>query len=229
MSLSRAPAASSDRHSAQFWPLLLAFFGVLLPLGLFSALAEDVWEKESFRFDNPILRWLHAHASPGTDAIMVLITNCGGVRGMVPLFLLVCAVLAAVRQREQVSFLVLCVGGASLLNLSAKMLFARQRPDLWHTIITETDYSFPSGHAMLSMATIAALLFLLWNARIPRGLQITATVFGALFVALVGLSRLYLGVHFPSDILGGGSASLLWVCAVYLVMKWHFRRRDERR
>ena len=208
-----------------WWTLLLAFGGVLLPLALFGALAEDVWHKETFHFDDPTLLFLHAHASPRWDSIMLLASLLGGLRGMLPLIFAVAIALWVFKERAQTRFVALSVGGACFLNVGAKMLFRRVRPDLWRSIALETDYSFPSGHAMLSMAVIATLLFLIWNWRLPRALQWSATIVGIAFVAWVGLSRLYLGVHFPSDIIAGWCASLAWVSATYFALKWKFRTR----
>ena len=229
MKTSALPSAStSPPPPARQWPwlaLVLAFGGVLLPLGLFGALAEDVWEKQTFRFDDPTLLFLHAHASPRWDSIMLLASLLGGLRGMLPLIFAVALALWFSKERAQTRFVAFSVGGACFLNVAAKMLFRRVRPDLWRSIALETDYSFPSGHAMLSMAVVATLLFLIWNWRLPRALQWSATIVGIAFVAWVGLSRLYLGVHFPSDIIAGWCASLAWVSATYFALKWKFRTR----
>ena len=199
------------------WTLLVAFAIILLPLLLFGALAEDVWTRETFRWDSPLLERLHAHATPDFDALMLLASRLGGITVMLPFIIGIALLLWWKKRLEQSWFLAFGVGGACAFNIIAKLIFARTRPDLWFSIAPENDYSFPSGHAMLSMAVIASLLFLVWRWKIARALQVLATLFGAAFVVWVGLSRLYLGVHFPSDVLAGWCGSLAWVSAVHLL------------
>jgi undecaprenyl-diphosphatase len=110
------------------------------------------------------------------------------------------------------------VGGAALINFLAKQAFGRVRPELWISRVQETTYSFPSGHAMSTMAVAAALTFLLWKTR-WKWLMLAG---GAAFVLMVGLSRVYWGVHYPSDILAGWAASIAWVAGVKMIFdhKW---------
>ena len=213
-----AASKSSTRSSAPLWTALLLTFGcVLLPLLIFGALAEDVWAREKFRWDNPVLQRLHAHATPGFDAFMLLASRLGGATVMLPFVIGITLLLWIKRRRAEAGFLALAVGGACLLNIGAKLVFGRARPDLWLSIAPESDYSFPSGHAMLSMAVVASLLFLLWRSRAPHALRVLVMLLGVTFVGWVGLSRLYLGVHFPSDVLAGWCASLAWVSGVHLL------------
>jgi len=101
--------------------------------------------------------------------------------------------------------------GSALLNLGAKPLFARDRPSLWESIAPEGNYSFPSGHAMGSMTLACVLVLLCWWTRVRWPVCVAAIV----FVTLVGASRVYLGVHYPSDILAGWAAAIAWTYAVY--------------
>lgn len=199
-------------------PLLLAFASVLAPLLLFGALAEDVWTREAFRWDSPTLRWLHAHASPGLDTLMLRATLIGGTSGMLPLAALVGLGLWLSGHRREARFGLAGVGGVCVIVLVTKSVFQRARPDLWLSLAPEHDYGFPSGHAMLSSAVVGVLLFLLWRSRAGRSLQVLGTVAGVAFVLLVGASRLYLGVHFPSDVLAGWAASLAWVSGAYQLL-----------
>ncbi len=214
-------AAESVANSARPLALLAAFAVILLPLLLFGALAEDVWSRETFRWDSPLLQRFHAHATPNFDALMLLASRLGGITVMVPFVVMIALVLWWRGHLHQSWFLAIGVGGACVFNIIAKMIFARTRPDLWLSIAPENDYSFPSGHSMLSMAVIASILFLVWQWKLARSLQVLATLFGAAFVAWVGLSRLYLGVHFPSDVIAGWCASLAWVSAVHLLWTRH--------
>ncbi len=194
--------------------LLVLFAGVLIPLWVFGALAEDVLDQESFFFDTPILLFMYTHATPVLDLVMIFFSLIGYRFGVVPVDLLVLGLFLWRRRWGDALFWGLAVGGAAILNLAAKQSFERIRPQLWLSIAPETTYSFPSGHAMGSMALAAALVVLLWP---TRWRSITLLV-GAFFVLMVGLSRVYLGVHYPSDILAGWAASLAWVIGVSVVL-----------
>lgn len=186
--------------------LLLLFAGVLLPFYIFGVLAEDVWEKESFSWDEATLLYLHAQATPALDQIMLFFTRIGFIGPLVVgtgLFFW----LLWRRCWADATFVLLGVGGALALNQGIKLFFARVRPDLWQSLAPLGTYSFPSGHAMVSMALALTLIILLWPTR-WRG---AALLIGIPLVLLIGLSRLYLGVHYPSDVLAGWMASLAWV------------------
>ena len=114
-------------------------------------------------------------------------------------------------RREMLQAAAGVLGGSALLNIAAKAFFARPRPGLWTSIAPATGYSFPSGHAMGSMTLAAVLALLAWPTR-WRWAVCGAMAF---FVAMVGLSRVYLGVHYPSDILAGWAAALAWTVGAY--------------
>ncbi|SMQ95553.1 phosphatidylglycerophosphatase B [Xanthomonas fragariae] len=106
--------------------------------------------------------------------------------------------------------------------MGAKQFFQRERPSLWESIAPESTFSFPSGHAMGSMTLAAVVVALAWNTR----WRWPVTIVASLFALLVGVSRIYMGVHYPTDILGGWSAALVWVVGLYLVM-FHGTRRPH--
>ncbi|WP_305804030.1 phosphatase PAP2 family protein [Stenotrophomonas sp. YIM B06876] len=200
------------------WRFVLLFVGVLLPLAVFVALADEIHEFEAFHFDHALLWRMHAMASPRLDAGVVWISRLGYQWGVIPLDMLLVALLLARRHWREGSFAAIAVVGSALLNLASKPFFQRDRPGLWESIAPESSFSFPSGHAMGSMTLVAILVLLAW----PTCWRWPVLLLGALFAVLVGFSRVYLGVHYPSDILGGWCAGLAWVVGVYLLL---FRRR----
>ncbi|MBA3947594.1 MAG: phosphatase PAP2 family protein [Herpetosiphonaceae bacterium] len=195
------------------WRLLILFLGILIPFGSFAALAEDVYTHEGIGFDLPILNYVHRYATPLLDRVFVGIAAVG-YSGVIAADVLIGLVFIFRRQIGDAIFWVAAVGGAELLNLVLKEFFRRLRPDLWASPGRPNSYSFPSGHAMASMALVAALSVLLW----PSRWRWPTLVLGAVFVLLVGLSRIYLGVHFPSDVIAGWAASLVWVTGVSLAL-----------
>ena len=214
--LSRGLAAAKAR------PLFLAafFLAVLVPFVLFGELAEEILEANGLPFDEPILQWFHSLATPGRDRWVLAITNLGGPVPMVVCEVVVVAALFLWRRRREAKFLAIAGGGAALLNVCAKLIFSRQRPQLWETIVTEKSFSFPSGHSIGSMSFAAALTLLAWPTRWRWPVAI-----GALsFAITIGLTRLYLGVHYPSDVAAGWCAALVWVGGVYTIQRWRGRR-----
>ncbi|HYW10744.1 MAG TPA: phosphatase PAP2 family protein [Longimicrobium sp.] len=223
----RGLAKAGIRFVRARWKLLLLLFlGVGLPLLAFGALAGDVWRRGGIGWDAPIQHEVHRHATPGFDAAMGFISDIGHLHGVVPVAVLVVIGLLVVRRRGNALFFAMAVGGAGLLNQGAKLFFRRDRPELWlsPSPAPEHTYSFPSGHAMGSMALVAALAVLAW----PTRWRWWAILLGGLFTVLVGFSRVYLGVHYPSDVVAGWSASLAWVLGVSQAAYGHLVKPRER-
>lgn len=210
----RFAAAVLRRHWLR---LVLLFVGLLLPLWGFAALAEEVSEGEPFAFDRPLLLFANGLADAKLDGVFLLITHLGYERGVIPLDLLLVAVLAARRHVREALFASLALAGSALLNLAAKQLFARQRPSLWESISPESSYSFPSGHAMGSMTLAWVCVLLAWRTR----WRVPVTVGMSAFTLSVGFSRVYLGVHYPSDILAGWTAASVWTVACFFLVFRH--------
>lgn len=201
--------------------LLLALMaGLVLPWVVFVNVAEDIWESGGFIGDKRILEFLHAHATPLLDRLALVFTAVGDPLPMGILALVLTVGLAVWGTRPQAWFFGLSVGGAMALNLLVKVLFARPRPALWVSLKPAFYYSFPSGHAMGAAALVTALGFLLWQ---RRG-QWLAWVLGPLFVLGVGWSRVYLGVHYPSDVLAGWTGSVGWVAGLHLLFSPAFHQ-----
>ena len=218
------PSSWLTRAWTRRWTLLLSFFGVLLPLFLFGMFAEDVWSHEGFSWDKPLLRALHALETPLLNRVMVAITDLGSAPVMAGLTALLIAFFIYKKRWLRMWFVGIAMGGASALNLMAKAGFQRQRPHLWKPIIPEIDFGFPSGHAMVSTAFVVTVILLLW----PTRWRAVALIVGSLFALAVGTSRVYLGVHYGSDVAAGWCASLAWVIAVHQILRWRQRRRDAR-
>ena len=191
--------------------IVLVFAGLLLPLLIFASLVEDLSEKKAFFFDAPIMLGLHHLASPTVDGFFVVVSRVGYQWGVLPVDAGILLWLILRRSFRDGLFFGLAVIGSLGLNLAAKFHFARARPDLWQSLAPETTFSFPSGHAMGSVTLGVALTLLMWNTR-WRWLTF---VLAATFVLMVGMSRVYLGVHYPSDILAGWAAGTAWVVAMY--------------
>jgi len=202
------------RHGAR----LAAMFAVVaLPLWAFGELAEDVADGHPFAFDVPVLEWLHSLAGPLPDGVFLALSAVGFSGGVVPADVALVIALALRRHPRSAVFAAVAIVGSALLNIAVKHLFARARPALWLSLAPETTYSFPSGHAMGSATVACVLGCLAWSTR----WRWPVIALGAAFTLGVGLSRIYLGVHYPSDVLAGWSAAIAWTLGVRLIA---FRR-----
>ncbi|MBW4448325.1 MAG: phosphatase PAP2 family protein [Spirirestis rafaelensis WJT71-NPBG6] len=202
--------------------LLLLLIGVYLPLQVFGELAEDVWENEGgFRWDVPILLAIHSTAQPQLDVFAATLTKLGVFWGVFPVASAIAIALFIRRRWRSLIYLITTLLGSIIINRTAKVLLHRVRPHLWQSPAPEFDYGFPSGHAMSSMTLVAALVILTWGSR-WCWLVIVA---GSLFILAIGWTRLYLGVHYPSDILAGWTASVAWAVGVSLLIKPWGRHR----
>lgn len=194
--------------------LLLLFLCLLAPLWLFVELADEIHELEDFYFDDALLLQAHALSGPTLDRFFVVVSALGYQWGVVPADIVLTLGLLVARRWREATFAGVSLGGSALLNMATKQFFQRDRPALWESIAPEHTFSFPSGHAMGSATLAMVVVLLCWRTRF----RWPAVVLAALFALTVGASRIYLGVHYPSDILGGWAAGIAWVSGVYLVL-----------
>ena len=199
-----------QQHRKLLLGLLLGFVG---PWCVFIKVAQEVWEDKGFGGDRAILELLHRYGSAGQDAVALWLARAGGTlwTRVVEAAVLLGFLLA--RQRRAALFFILSVGGAGALNLFAKLLLGRARPAFWVSIAPETTYSFPSGHAMGAAALALTLGVRPW----PTRARLVALALGTAWALLMGWSRMYLGVHFPSDVLAGWVGSMGWVGGMHLL------------
>lgn len=196
--------------------LLLAAFA----LWVFAQIAEEVLEAESYAFDTNILLTVRSWQSPLLDVAMLGITFIGD-----PLVLLIsCLILGTwllqLKQKSEATTLAVAAIGAIGLNVLLKQLFSRARPALWDRVVDVGQYSFPSGHAMVSMVIYGFIGYILANRY--RRQQWWIISLTTLLVIAIGFSRLYLGVHWPTDIIAGYAAGLVWLIACISSSKiWH--------
>lgn len=206
----RFGAAFLRRHG---WRLAAVFAGVLLPLWGFGVLSDELREGDPFAFDVPLLLVAHHMHGPGADRFFLALSALGYLWLVVPADVVLVLGLALKRWYREGAFAGVAIAGSALLNLGAKRLYGRARPTLWESISPEHTFSFPSGHAMGSMTLAWVLVLLAWQTR----WRWPVAIVGLAFALLVGLSRVYLGVHYPSDILAGWAAAMVWVGGVYIV------------
>jgi membrane-associated phospholipid phosphatase len=183
----------------------LTFIGTFLLL--FIKLGKDVFEKEVFSFDQIITSFIISFRTPELNAFMMSLTNLGSEIVLVPLCFLMIIYLYRKRKKDALIFGFIVLVGA-IVSLILKDFFQRPRP--YFPITDVIYYSFPSGHTMNSVITYTTISYFIW--RSTRNLLITFVSFSISFclILIVGYSRIYLGVHYPSDVLAGYAAGLIW-------------------
>lgn len=199
--------------------------------GCTAAFLGLVWQVpgETSWLDAWILRTVTAWRSPTMDAFFRGVTYLGDARVVVGLGAFAAGLLWR-RQRLSSAFVVSAVGGGALLNRLLKHWVARPRPTLAMPVDVAHGYSFPSGHSTGSMLLWLSLCWVLWRAESqspPWRLLLLGV--GAALVLMVGWSRIYLGVHYPSDVLAGWALAISWILMLHLGYTEYQRRRAARR
>jgi membrane-associated phospholipid phosphatase len=201
-------AASFLRRHKWSVPLFISSSISLLYLG------HEMREGDLVGIDTAIGDVVHGWRG-SMDELMFGLTTLGGGGGMAVLSVFVMLALASFGKRREATFMFLASFGTLLISTGLKLLFHRARPvDVGYLIPEPSSFSFPSGHALGSMGVPASCVVVLYALRAPRALRVLGATLGAAFAFGVALSRVYFGVHFPSDVLGGQLAAAAWVSAL---------------
>jgi membrane-associated phospholipid phosphatase len=188
--------------------LLCLLVVLVASLVAFAHVVEDYLTRDPLvDWDVRFASWLHEHSSGQLVTFFKVATWAGNSVVLLLLVGAVAAMLARRRRMKDAALLILVLGGAGVVNALLKLLFQRPRPEL--AFVHLETYSFPSGHAAVSTATFTALAFVIAQRARPRQAVAIWAVAMAL-ILLVGFSRLYLGVHYLSDVLAGTSFGLAW-------------------
>lgn len=206
----------------------VSFVAAMLSLLLFAWLAEEVLERDTIRFDGFVRSAVHGWASPGLTSFMRTMTWIGSLEFLVPFVAVCVATFLYVQWRRAAFLLLISVAGAIPLDAVLKVAFRRARPVPFFDIPAPQSYSFPSGHALFSFC-IFGVLGAITAARTRRvWLRIVIWIVAGAMIFLIGLSRIYLGVHYPSDVVAGYLAAAIWVSTIAVVDRWRRRRASER-
>lgn len=213
------------------WPALYIVFTLAVSGLMLAFFAEVVWET-LFRhqmdvFDNVFIWLVRYFASPELDRVMIVISELGYSYILGIIVLTVLLTLAYYRRRLVITGMLVCLGGAAFLIFLLKHLFERSRPELFR-VVEASGCSFPSGHAMVSLCFYGLLAFLIarhihrWRWRLAVGTLAVA------LVAAIGVSRVYLGVHYPTDVVAGYTAGAMWLAFCISLLMWREHERLEK-
>src|SRR4029077_16025505 len=210
-------------------PLLGSLASAILFLVLFGWLAEEVFEGEMRQFDLYTRTFVHQFATPSLTRIMLGFTELGSVGGLSLLFGIAFACFLLAKLRGPSVCLLVGMGGTMILNVTLKLAFHRARPEPYFGQ-RPSSYSFPSGHAMGSFVfygLIAGILCARISSQLRRVMTWSAA---AILVTAIGLSRIYLGVHYPTDVIAGYAAGAVWVSTMLFLDRVELRhppRNDD--
>lgn len=214
----------------------MAALGICLAVWVFAEVADEVDEDEHLHIEERIMLAMRDPANLAEPAgpgwlkqVAIDVSALGGATVVILLTLLVCGHLLLRRRWRRVVILACTVAGGHLLSHTLKALFARERPDVVPHLAHVDSASFPSGHSLSSSViylTIGALLAQSAHRRREKA-YILGVAFGLAF--LIGVSRVFLGVHYPTDVLAGWSAGTAWALACWAVASHLGREKAESR
>ncbi len=187
------------------------------------AIVEDVFEKEIMKLDIIGYGLISSIINPSVTPIAIVITNLGGVIVICTLTI----ILFLLIKNKKISFCILLnLIIATVLNLLLKNIIQRPRPDEFRLIL-ETGYSFPSGHSMISMAFYGFLIYLSIKYLKNKKLKVILTTFLSILIILIGISRIYLGVHYTSDVIAGFMISVCYLIIYTTFAKKYIIERED--
>lgn len=218
---------SAPKSTAMLETFTVVSLGVaVLSLFLFAWIAENVSRDRTASFDLFVRMRVHEYASPGLTKAMIAISFLGG-DGLTIAAILSAGMFLYFRWRRATLWLVVTILGALVLDLTLKYSFHRARPTPFFVALPRT-YSFPSGHALFSFCFYGVLAGLLMGRTRSRLARVLILAAAAILVAAIGLSRIYLGVHYPSDVIAGYLAASIWVSTLLALDRMRKNTTDTR-
>lgn len=210
---------------------LTALFVVTAGIAIFADLAEDMREGEGEAFDHAILSAMRPHADLSNawglwwlEEAAADLTSLGGIAVLTLFATIVILFLFLQRKRLSALLLIIGLGGGVMLSEGLKSVFERDRPPRIYQAVETINASFPSGHALLSAVFYLSIAVMLTRAFPRRRLKAYVLGIGVVLTLIVGMTRIYLGAHWATDVLAGWSVGAAWA-----MMLWLFAYAIERR
>ena len=191
----------------------------------FAYVAYQISAAEVLPFDTVIREWVYARRNPGLNRVLIAITYLGNWQtvSLMGIFLLM---VKSTRRSMGIPFVIISLSSTAVYKI-VKGIFERPRPDLAVRLIEQGGYSFPSGHSMNGLVCFGILIYLIRRYCKNRKLANILTVLLGLLIFALGCSRVYVGVHFPTDIIGGWSLGAAYLCAAIIVFEKIRGERDD--
>ena len=206
--------------------LTVAALVIVAATWVFGGIAQDVVAGDPLTVvDRRLALWLHGHTTPPLTTVMFVISSFASPVAVGAISVLVAMVLILRRSWHYLLTLVLSVAGGTLLNALLKWIFRRPRPEFAYPLVHAAGYSFPSGHTTAAIVLYGLLaVFAVQTLRSWRW-RILAVVASLMLIMLIGYSRMYLGVHYLSDVLAAGAEGVAWLTVCLTAMETLRQRR----
>ena len=226
--MSESRSEERRRRHPREWAARLMGMALLLAivaLGVFGLLADEVFEGDTLKFDLAVRNGVHAQASPALTQVMRGFSFLGSAvfLGTATIVLVLAFALLAHWPRAAALLAITMLGDVAL-EVTLKGMFRRPRPEAFFGTPLPDSYSFPSGHAMASLCFYLVLAGMMAHRVESRKARIGLWAGAAIMAAGIGLSRIYLGVHWPTDVIAGYAAAAVWVGTVVTVDGWRARK-----
>jgi undecaprenyl-diphosphatase len=227
MQREQQPTAAEER--AIGYGLVASLALSVLALVFFAWLAGEVLEGDSRAFDDAVRTAVHSHVSPGLTTFMRGVTHLGDPLVVVGLCAVGFAAFWYKGWKRGAAWIAVTMAGAVLLDVTLKLAFERERPVPFFGMAPKS-YSFPSGHALGAFCFYATLAGLVAHRTRRHLVRVLAGVAAGVLIAVIGFSRIYLGVHYPTDVIAGYAAAAIWVGALVSLdgLRRHRARRRKR-
>jgi undecaprenyl-diphosphatase len=175
------------------------------------------------RFDQAVRDWVHGHSSDALTAVMRAVSIVGSPGVLGPIALVIFLFLRHFGSLREANLLLIAMLGALLLEQVLKLVFHRARPESFFGIPEPSSYSYPSGHALFAVCFFGTLAWILAARRSSRVARAALWTGAILIAGLIGYSRIYLGVHYPTDVIAGYASALVWLTVLETGGRWRAR------
>jgi len=211
------------RRIIKFFGSLRLALGTLLFVGMtlaivalffFGWLADEMLEGDPRRFDEGVRNFIHELATPALTNVMQLASFLGSTFFLTVFGVVIVVALYLRKHRRGAILFTITTVGAAVLLVTLKLAFRRARPEPFFDTILPASHSFPSGHSLAAFCFYGALAEILTERTDKLWLQIIVWTAAAIMILLIGISRIYLGVHHPSDVVASYAVGLIWVMTI---------------
>lgn len=212
------------------WPILYIILSLAISGFMLAAFATLAWET-LFRdaldvFDNSFIWLIRYFHNAVIDQIMIIISEIGFGTSYIVIVAITFGILMFLKRRREMGALAVCLAGGAALSFLLKNLFHRARPDFFR-VVQEVGFSFPSGHALATMCFYGMVAFLIMRTLASWRWRLVVMTLAIILSMAVGISRIYLGVHYPTDVIAGYAAGSMWLAFCISLLMWWEKERTK--